>query len=362
MAHEVSFYRIQTPPFCSTLEDHGRWCGMGWQDQGRQEHGWFGHGTSEKVAYDEVVASKSLEDRSLSVAYGVVAVLSPAQRKRLETQYHYGTLGNFTEMMTALMRANRLDLSCFASLFFDRAADDPIVEALHGASLAAGLATSHAEMREASEGVAKAIDLVGIDRWPRFVTQVQARADDPVTVAAVDHSQRFDSSRSDAIRPVYPFETAIGIGAAGIAGGVGAAVRAGAGAVLRQILPENKPSASKPPPIAGPTKASIEDASRASVRDKLNRYTLNLEHRRGGSKARWFQQALGFTRENSEELARQLVFDEKSAIQTGVTEFGTKYNQTIAVVGANGRTIPVTTAWLKGTDGVVRLVTALPGK
>ena len=71
---------------------------------------------------------------------------------------------------------------------------------------------------------------------------------------------------------------------------------------------------------------------------------------------------MGFTRENSEELARQLVFDEKSAIQTGVTEFGTKYNQTIAVVGANGRTIPVTTAWLKGTDGVVRLVTALPGK
>ena len=127
-------------------------------------------------------------------------------------------------------------------------------------------------------------------------------------------------------------------------------------------MPENKPSASEPPPIAGPTKASIEGASRASVRDKLNRYILNSEHPVGGAKARWFRQALGFTRENSEELVRQLVFNEGSAVQTRVTELGTKYNQTINVVGANGRTIPVVTAWIKGNDGIVRLVTALPGK
>ena len=103
-------------------------------------------------------------------------------------------------------------------------------------------------------------------------------------------------------------------------------------------------------------------ASAASVRDKLARYTLNLEHPRGGSKAQWFQQALGFTRQNSEELARQLVFDEKTAVQTAVTEYGTSFNQTINVVGANGRMLPVKTGWMKGKDGVARLITALPGR
>jgi hypothetical protein len=31
------------------------------------------------------------------------------------------------------------------------------------------------------------------------------------------------------------------------------------------------------------------------------------------------------------------------------------------VVGANGRSIPMKTAWIRNADGVVRLVTAVPG-
>lgn len=82
----------------------------------------------------------------------------------------------------------------------------------------------------------------------------------------------------------------------------------------------------------------------------------------GGSKAQWFKQALGFTSQNSEQLARQLVFNEKLAVQTGVTQYGTKFQQVIFVVGANGRTIPIKTGWIRGQDGVTRLVTAYPWK
>ncbi len=96
--------------------------------------------------------------------------------------------------------------------------------------------------------------------------------------------------------------------------------------------------------------------------DKLERYLLNPAHSIGGYKANFFDKALGFTRENSDDLASQLVFDEAKAVQTGVTKYGTKFNQTIDVLGANQRTIPVTTAWIRGSDGVVRLVTAVPGK
>ena len=95
--------------------------------------------------------------------------------------------------------------------------------------------------------------------------------------------------------------------------------------------------------------------------DKLARYLLNPEHPIGGPKAKWFEEALGFTRSNADDLAKQLTFDPAKAIQTAVTEHGTKFNQLIDVVGANGRTIPVKVAWIRNNDGVVRSVTAVPG-
>jgi hypothetical protein len=108
--------------------------------------------------------------------------------------------------------------------------------------------------------------------------------------------------------------------------------------------------------------AAQQQASIASVNDKLARYLLNPNHQVGASKAKFFEQALGYTLENSSELAKQLVFNPKSAVQTMVTQHGTKFNQVINVVGANGRTIPVNTAWIQNNDGVVRLVTAVPAK
>jgi RHS repeat-associated protein len=97
-----------------------------------------------------------------------------------------------------------------------------------------------------------------------------------------------------------------------------------------------------------------------SVERKLSKYLLNPGHSVGGDKAKWFQQALGFTKENMGDLARQIVFDPKKAVQTGVTEFGTQYNQVITITGANGKEIEVTFAFIRNEDGVVRLVTAIP--
>ncbi len=99
-----------------------------------------------------------------------------------------------------------------------------------------------------------------------------------------------------------------------------------------------------------------------SVQDKLYHYLLDPEHAVGGAKAKWFREALGFTRENMDDLARQIVFDPARAVQTGVTQHGVKYNQTITITGANGRQIDVLFAWIRNNDGVVRLVTAPPTK
>jgi hypothetical protein len=141
-----------------------------------------------------------------------------------------------------------------------------------------------------------------------------------------------------------------------------------AGAAVRSLSELGPLLAARPTIFAAETAGrggAIEGAeaaglSNASVADKLWRYLLNPEHEVGGPKAKWFEQALGFTRENAPELGKQIVFDESRAVETGVTQFGTKYNQVIPILGANGKTIDVTFAWIRNNDGVVRLVTAIP--
>ncbi len=107
--------------------------------------------------------------------------------------------------------------------------------------------------------------------------------------------------------------------------------------------------------------SGLPKTTEESVIDKLNRYILNPEHAGGGAtKAKWFRQALGYTRANLHDLAKQIVFRRADAIETGATDYGTKYNQLIDIVGANGKVIPVKFAWILNPDGVVRLVTAIP--
>ncbi|WJR76474.1 DUF6883 domain-containing protein [Bradyrhizobium sp. NP1] len=156
----------------------------------------------------------------------------------------------------------------------------------------------------------------------------------------------------------------------GVLGGLGAARLASAGKVKPPtVAGEGIPRSEVPPGVPavadgvlpGANDArSVAEQSAASVADKLERYLLNPDHSDGGPKANWFRRALGFNRENAADLAKQLVFDESQAVQTNVTQHGTKFDQIINVTGANGRTIPIRTTWIIWPDGVPRLVTALP--
>jgi transposase len=101
--------------------------------------------------------------------------------------------------------------------------------------------------------------------------------------------------------------------------------------------------------------------TRESVDDKLDRYLLNPAHPKGGPKAVWFERALGYTRANADDLASQVIFDDATAVQQAVNEHGTTYRQVIQITGANGRSIDVIFVWIRNHDGIVRLVTAMPG-
>jgi len=112
-----------------------------------------------------------------------------------------------------------------------------------------------------------------------------------------------------------------------------------------------------------PTNEALAAAKTAeSVMDKLSRYLLNPDHPRGSTMAAWYEKALGFTQKNMGDLAKQIVFDPKTAYVTEVTRFGTKYNQIISVTGANGKVVDVVVAWIELADGTIKLVTTVPAK
>jgi filamentous hemagglutinin len=97
-----------------------------------------------------------------------------------------------------------------------------------------------------------------------------------------------------------------------------------------------------------------------SIMVKLRTYLLDLNHKDGGSKAVWFGAALGFNQGNVDALAKQIIFDPATAIQTVTTPNGVKFNQIIGIVGNNGRIIDVRFTWIRNNDGVMRLVTGVP--
>ena len=123
-----------------------------------------------------------------------------------------------------------------------------------------GQATTLAELRDAAERIAVVARTIGLDRWPGFLADAQARARDPDTVAAIAKSETPRDAAADAIRPVYPVETMLSIAVAG--GGVAGAVRALVGVFLK-----HGPSKSIPP--AGGTSEDLASGA-GSAEKPLN--------------------------------------------------------------------------------------------
>ena len=124
--------------------------------------------------------------RIQAVAHGAIGSLPAALPARAAAQYDAGNLARLTEAMTAGTRGAKLPEAKFATRFFGRNADDPVVEKLRGAAVDIESATSHADLRAASEQLADAMQAVGLGRWPRFLAEAQDRARAPATVASVN--------------------------------------------------------------------------------------------------------------------------------------------------------------------------------
>lgn len=120
-----------------------------------------------------------------------------------------------------------------------------------------------------------------------------------------------------------------------------------------------------PPPTVG--EPLPRGAEAFGVRYKLETYSLDITHEKGGPKARGFEQILGITIEEIDYLEAQIL---ARILDTPVTKIrdnqphGINYVVEIRVrgIGAKaGRVVTVRTIWIIGTPGdPPRLVNAFP--
>lgn len=146
---------------------------MSWQDQGRQEHGYFGSGTGSEKQTDTgasaLFAPNARTQRMTAAIDASVAVLPAKSRNSPFTKLSGEAVKGLADTMTKWSRAGALSDAEFAAAFFDRNGDDPTVKLLRQAAETAAAARSHEDLRNASTLLAKAGQQVGLDRWPGFI-------------------------------------------------------------------------------------------------------------------------------------------------------------------------------------------------
>ncbi len=163
---------------------------MSWEDQGRQEHGWFGDGTAPPKFDDDAGNDDDLfepmesSQRIAAVAQGAIGALPLDLRAPAAARSGPVTLAVLTDVMTTWASAAGLDQAEFAERFLGRSADDPVVGDLRAAASGAVYAKSHADLGEAASHLAKAMQAVELDRWQRFLADAQERARDHVGITA----------------------------------------------------------------------------------------------------------------------------------------------------------------------------------
>ena len=87
-------------------------------------------------------------------------------------------------------------------------------------------------------------------------------------------------------------------------------------------------------------------------KEKLVDYALNSNHPIGKEKAKAFKIALGYTKENSEELRKKILelFREDKMVLKREGDYGKQYEQIMKITGPNGKTANVLTAWIKESE------------
>jgi len=152
---------------------------MSWEDQGRQGHGWFGHGSAPETSTspqqtngaDTLFDPTNAAGRFDAIAHAAIANLPAADRNRASASFDARRLEQFQTLMSALSDRNSLGASS------DLSANSDAVDTLRQAAELANRATSQQDLAQASSLVAQAMQNVGLDSWSRFLAGAASNAD-----------------------------------------------------------------------------------------------------------------------------------------------------------------------------------------
>lgn len=147
---------------------------MSWEDQGRQEHGYFGHGTgtgtTKKVGglADRIpwTAHASLMQIPRKDWHNGAATFDAQRLKRLQTA------------MGAWIGARSLSREKFEKRLVGGSASDAAIDGLRAAAEAVRTADTHKDLGEAATHLADAMQRIGLSKWPAFLRNAADRAED----------------------------------------------------------------------------------------------------------------------------------------------------------------------------------------
>ena len=108
---------------------------MDWEDQRRQEHGWFGSGTGPNDpegshSDDAAAAPQTLHQRRTAVISAAVAAVPRGLPTQAATLLNPGTSERLNAVMAARSGNRTSNRAQFTARFFGRDAGDPVVTAL----------------------------------------------------------------------------------------------------------------------------------------------------------------------------------------------------------------------------------------
>jgi hypothetical protein len=152
---------------------------MSWEDQGRQYHGWFGHGTALAGDAPRTGGAGPMFDpanvaaRIDAVAYSVVAHMPRADRRRDSVAFDRRRLERLRKVITTWAGARSLSLVAFRERLLDPSTSSTAIEKLRAAAEGANAATTHEDLADASADLAGAMRNIGLEKWPRFLEQYQ---------------------------------------------------------------------------------------------------------------------------------------------------------------------------------------------
>ena len=155
---------------------------MTWQDQGRQNHMWFGQGTAgskdkpSTAGSDPMFKPEKLDKRIDAVAHNSLMHLPRKEWHRPVLSFDRERLERLRTAMTTWLGARALSNAAFGAKLLDPLTTDAAINALRAAVEGAQAAQSHEDLKGASGQLAAGMQGVGLSKWPGFLRDAADRA------------------------------------------------------------------------------------------------------------------------------------------------------------------------------------------